>query len=228
MPSCATLLLAMLALAWAQDGTEGGAEAAADPQANVAAPPAEEEAPPPPAPVPPPVVEEPPAPAPPAPEPPAPVVNDPPAPPRSPSAPITHYAMKTEGISAEPRRLVDANNHPPIGHCHETKQQRKAAGVAALDAAKIPWNTGQWVYSDQSHYVSDEGPVECAHRCEANQECHHWNWHALTSLCEFKGEQGIGEDGDGQFGRDYVLTGEATRMRRLRESKSSSKDAKEL
>lgn len=135
-----------------------------------------------------------------------------PPPPPPPSTPATPYAVPTyvQSTAAVPKVPIPVNDAPP--ESPEIKRARKAAGIKALDAAKILYSTGMWVYSDLGGYISDEGPVECAQRCEDLDECSHWNWDCRNSECTFKGEAGFFEDGDPQFGRDYILTGESKRM----------------
>mmetsp|Transcript_152045 Transcript_152045/g.265006 ORF Transcript_152045/g.265006 Transcript_152045/m.265006 type:complete len:225 (-) Transcript_152045:57-731(-) len=156
------------------------------------------------------------APAPPV-EPPAPPVEPPatpvmppppPPPPSTPAAPKVQpkMAKSTAEVPPVPRKIDDYVPADP-----ESIKSRKAEAMDALQAAGILYSEGMWVYSDMGGYTSDEGPVECAQRCEDLPDCHHWNFDCRTSECEFKGEHGYWEDGDPQFGRDKILTGESKR-----------------
>mmetsp|Transcript_104045 Transcript_104045/g.324379 ORF Transcript_104045/g.324379 Transcript_104045/m.324379 type:complete len:114 (+) Transcript_104045:429-770(+) len=84
--------------------------------------------------------------------------------------------------------------------------------VAALNAKTISHKIGTWQYSHQSgEYMWPGGAVACAANCEADTLCMHWDFHCDDFTCHKYGKGGYFEEGDAQFGTNFMILGESSR-----------------
>mmetsp|Transcript_56007 Transcript_56007/g.120548 ORF Transcript_56007/g.120548 Transcript_56007/m.120548 type:complete len:156 (-) Transcript_56007:123-590(-) len=101
-----------------------------------------------------------------------------------------------------------------------TPEECKTKTIAALNTAAVSgWRLGNWEYGGMGHrFMWPGGAPQCASECEANEMCMHWDYNCKNLNCYFYGGGGYEEDGDPQFGRDFMFLGDSTHNeRRLKE-----------
>merc|ERR1712150_59287 len=104
------------------------------------------------------------------------------------------------------------------------------------DAAEIKWVHGDWQYGHMwDGNMWPDGGRRCSEKCESIAECLHWDFDCKDLRCHHYGKGGYVEDGDSQFGRDYMFLGHSSRwpaveqrLRRLEQERREQAQAQRL
>eukprot|EP00927_Polykrikos_kofoidii_P050271 TRINITY_DN44188_c0_g1_i1.p1 TRINITY_DN44188_c0_g1~~TRINITY_DN44188_c0_g1_i1.p1 ORF type:complete len:151 (-),score=29.23 TRINITY_DN44188_c0_g1_i1:155-586(-) len=123
------------------------------------------------------------------------------------------FARRTLFVAFTAARLVSSEDlaEPPAPPPEvPAKQVCKDETIATLTANNVNYRLGTWEYGQIDQVDMPGGPLPCIASCESDVECMHWVFDCHKRSCRRYNDGGYEEEGDPQFGWDFLFLGDST------------------